>query len=112
MTYTPRRGDLVHLDFSPQVGHEMKGPHYGLVVSVEAYAIATGLAMVCPITSKTNKISGFQVPLRPGGRVQGVVLSSEVRTVDCLARRLTYEGTVPTELVDTVVHNLRQIMGG
>jgi len=112
VTYTPKRGDVVHFDFSPQVGHEMKGPHYGLVVSVEAYSIATGLVMVCPITSKTDKISGFQVPLPPGGKVRGVVLSSEVRTVDYLARAVTFEGTATAALVDTVVHNIRQVMGG
>jgi mRNA interferase MazF len=90
----------------------MKGPHTGLVVSVEAYSIATGLAMICPITSKTDKISGFQVPLPLGGKVRGVVLSSEVRTVDYLARAVTFEGTIPAALVDTVVHNIRQVIGG
>lgn len=108
--YTPRRGDIVHLDFSPQVGREMKGPHYGLVISHEAYSIATGLALVCPITSKTDKVSGFQVPLPPVGHIRGVVLSSEVRTIDYDARNVTFEGTAPKDLVDTVVHNVKQVI--
>ncbi len=109
-SYTPKRGDLVHLDFSPQAGHEMRGPHYGLVVSHEAYSVATGLAMVCPVTSKTDKVSGFQVPLPPGGRIRGAVLSSELRSVDYMARRVSFEGRAPKDLVDTVVHNLRQVI--
>jgi len=109
--YTPKRGDLVHLNFSPQVGHELAGPHYGLVISAQAYSVATGLAMICPITSKTDKVSGFQVPLPPGGRIRGVVLSSEVRTVDYLQRGVTFEGTAPMALVDTVVHNINQVIG-
>ncbi|WP_448189241.1 type II toxin-antitoxin system PemK/MazF family toxin [Azospirillum sp. sgz301742] len=108
--YTPRRGDIVHFDFSPQVGREMKGPHYGLVISHERYSIATGWAVVCPITSKTDKVSGFQVPLPPGGRVRGVVLSSELRTIDFSARNVTFEGSAPKPLVDAVVSNVKQII--
>lgn len=109
MTYTPDRGDIVHLNVSPQVGHEMAGPHYGLVISAKAYAIGTGLAMICPITSKTDKVSGFQVPVR-SGRIAGVVLSSEVRTVDYLARAVTLEGRAEPAVVDTVVHNILQVI--
>jgi mRNA interferase MazF len=109
--YTPKRGDLVHLDFSPQQGHEFAGPHYGLIISADNYSVATGLAMVCPITSKTNKVSGFQVAIPPGPhKIIGVVLSSEVRTVDYMARGLTFEGKAPKALVDTVVHNIIQIL--
>jgi mRNA interferase MazF len=109
--YTPKRGDFVHLDFSPQEGHEFAGPHYGLVISAGDYSVATGYAIVCPITSKTDKISGFQVTIPPGEyKITGVVLSSEIRTVDYMARRLTFEGKAPKPLVDTVVHNIVQII--
>jgi len=33
MAYVPNRGDIVHLQFDPSSGQEMKGPHFGLVVS-------------------------------------------------------------------------------
>ena len=46
MTDTPKRGDVVHLDFSPQVGHEMKRPHYGLVVSALIRAPLFHIAML------------------------------------------------------------------
>lgn len=29
--YVPARDDIVHLNRDPAIGHEMKGPHYGLV---------------------------------------------------------------------------------
>jgi mRNA interferase MazF len=109
--YTPRKGDFVHLSFSPQEGHEFAGPHYGLVISADIFSVATGLAMVCPITSKTDKVSGFQVTVPPGSyKVRGVVLSSEVRTVDYGARGMTFEGKAPNALVETVVHNICQII--
>lgn len=110
MIYTPKRGDIVHLNFSPQVGHEFAGPHYGLVISQHAYSVGTGLAMVCPITTKTDKVSGFHVPLPAGGKIRGVVVSSEMRTIDYMAREASFEGTAPSTLVDTVVHNIKQVI--
>ena len=110
--YTPRKGDFVHLNFSPQQGRELAGPHYGLVISADAYSIATGLAMVCPITTKSDKISGFQVAVPPGAyRARGVVLSSEVRTFDYMVRQMTFEGKAPTALVEAVAHNVIQVIG-
>ena len=32
-SYLPKRGDLVHLNFSPSAGHEMADRHYALVLS-------------------------------------------------------------------------------
>ena len=31
--YIPEKGDIVHLQFDPASGHEMKGEHYALVLS-------------------------------------------------------------------------------
>ena len=79
--YVPSRGDVVHLNWAPSVGHEQSGPHYGLVLSQDAYNVGTGLVMVSPITSKSGKLSGFELPMR-AGRVNGVVILSEIRTLD------------------------------
>ncbi len=49
MTYPPNRGDIVHLDVDPSSGREMKGPHFGLVLSGKVFN-QRGLAMVCPIS--------------------------------------------------------------
>ena len=88
--YVPRFGDIVHLDWNPAVGSEMMGPHYGLVVSADDYNIGTGLCMVCPITSKTAKLSGFELPIQ-AGRVDGAVILSALRPVDFQVRNLQFE---------------------
>jgi|GEM_PF-4082423 len=49
MAYLPNRGDIVHLDFDPASVREMKGPHFGLVLSGKVFN-QQGLAMVCPIS--------------------------------------------------------------
>ena len=50
--YIPARGDLIWLDFDPQVGHEQEGRRPAVVVSPDGYNARTGLAIVCPITGR------------------------------------------------------------
>ena len=88
--YTPEQGDVVHLNWQPSVGSEMVGPHYGLAVSQSTFNIGTGLVVVCPITSKTDKLSGFDLPIR-SGRVHGAVVLSQMRTLDYTSRSIQFE---------------------
>lgn len=37
MAFVPERGDIIHLEFDPASGQEMKGPHFALVLSAEAF---------------------------------------------------------------------------
>lgn len=106
--YVPRCGDIVHLNWTPSAGHEMKGPHYGLVLSGTEFNEATGMAVVSPITSKTGKLSGFEFPVR-AGRVAGVAVLSELRTLDHQARSLQFEDAVATEIVAEANRRVRMI---
>ena len=49
---TPERGDILHLQFDPASGREMKGNHFCLVVSPKAFNARFKLAMVCPISGE------------------------------------------------------------
>lgn len=89
-SYVPGLGDVAHLNWSPQAGHEMAGPHYGLVLSADLFNQATGLAVVAPITSKGGKLSGFELPIK-AGRVAGVVVLSGLRSLDYQTRDVQYE---------------------
>lgn len=44
MAYLPNRGDIVHLDFDPSSGREMKWPHFGLVLSGKLFNQQDGLS--------------------------------------------------------------------
>ncbi len=88
--YVPTLGDIVHLDWSPAAGHEMIGPHYGLVLSADLYNQATGLVIVAPITSKAGKLSGFELPIK-AGRVAGVAVLSSLRALDYQSRTIQFE---------------------
>ena len=69
----------------------MKGPHFALVLSADLYNVGTGFVVVCPVTSKVGKPSGFEFPVRVG-RVDGAAILSELRSLDYQARSIQFEG--------------------
>jgi mRNA-degrading endonuclease toxin of MazEF toxin-antitoxin module len=91
-----RRWSVVIVDFDPAVGHEQAGQRRALVVSYEPFH-RSGMAAVCPITSRQPKYPG-EVPIAAGhaGQTQdGLILVHQVRTID-LHRITAFEiGGVP-----------------
>ena len=65
LSYTPDRGDLVHVNLSPSAGRELTGPHYALILSPKSYNQATGLAICVPLTSR-KRGGPFEVVLPKG----------------------------------------------
>ena len=106
--YAPALGDVVHVDWAPSLGREMRGPHYALVLSADLYNMATGLAVLCPITSKVGKLSDFEFPIR-SGRVNGAAILSELRSLDYQARSVRYEASVPPAAVAEANRRVRMI---
>ena len=107
--YVPDRGDLVWLSFTPQVGHEQAGRRPALVVSRRGYNGKVGLALLCPITSAVKGYP-FEVALPPGGRVSGVVLADQVKSLDWRARKVKPEGRAPADVVDEVAAKIQVLL--
>ncbi len=107
--YQPDRGDFIFLDFSSQAGTEQAGRRPALVLSPMAYNVTTGLAFLCPVT---NQIKGgaFEVPIPPGAKVTGVVLSDHLRSVDWIARNADFHSQAPTDLVLEVLARIEAIL--
>ena len=103
--YTPKRGDIVRLDFDPSAGHEQQGTRPALVLSPEAFN-RFGMALACPVTHGGAFARGraWTVPLANAGLItDGVVLCNQLRTVDWKARRAQFIEAVPAELVAEVL---------
>jgi len=66
MADVPDRGDIIHLQFDPASGVEMKGPHLRLVVSSKLFN-QQGLAMVCPISQGAAGASCRYAGGKPNG---------------------------------------------
>jgi mRNA interferase MazF len=100
--YVPGSGDLIWTDFDPTKGREQAGRRPALVVSSAVFAQNTGLAIVCPITSRVRPFP-TSVVLPPGLPVAGEILTSHIRSIDTMARPIRYAGArVPLAIAQLV----------
>jgi mRNA interferase MazF len=86
--YVPRAGDFVWLDFDPQAGREQSKRRPALVITDQSYNRASGLAMVCPLTSR-RKPYPFALPTILDD-VEGAVLVDHLKSLDWAARKATF----------------------
>jgi mRNA interferase MazF len=105
----PDRGDLVWVSFDPQAGHEQAGRRPAIVLSPSRYNRRVGLALLCPITSRTKGYP-FEVPLAPGSPVSGVILADQVKSLDWRARRAEVIGSVPDHVLNDVLDKLGTLL--
>ncbi|MFZ2555755.1 MAG: type II toxin-antitoxin system PemK/MazF family toxin [Minisyncoccia bacterium] len=97
--YIPEAGDVVWVDFSPTQGHEQNGRRPAVVISVRAYAKASGLCTICPVTSHVKGYAN-EVPVSVK-KVTGVVLVDQHKTIDVFARPLVKIARIDSDtLVD------------
>jgi mRNA interferase MazF len=108
--YVPDAGDLVWLTCDPQAGHEQRGRRPALILSPRSYNSKARVAIACPITSHVKGYP-FEVPLPPGGKISGVVLSDRVKNLDWQARRLVFEAKAASDVITDVRERLRVLLG-
>jgi mRNA interferase MazF len=96
--YVPKKGDIGFLDFNPQSGVEQAGNRPCLILSPEAFNEKTGLAIVCPIRSRSGDWP-FEVTLPDHLHIAGYVLTDQVRSVDWKARNFKMRDEAPRETV-------------
>jgi mRNA interferase MazF len=106
----PKRGDLVRLDFDPQMGHEQSDFRPALVVSNSLYNEHSSTIVVCPITSRQRGWP-FEIVL-PAGKVEGFVLVDQVRAVDWRARKMRFLGTCSDEFLHEIDVSLDVLLRG
>ena len=98
--YVPEAGDIVMLDFDPQVGREQAKRRPALVLTDRRYNRASGLAVVCPLTSK-RKTYPFALPITVG-EVEGAVLVDQLKSLDWLGRSAKFHSKAAPALVSKV----------
>ena len=107
--YTPDRGDIIWITLNPTTGHEQAGRRPSLVLSPLAYNRKVGLAVCCPITSR-SKGYHFEVELPPELTVRGVVLADQVRSLSWRGRKAEFADTAPREVIDDVLAKLDTLL--
>ena len=81
----PEVGHIVWLSLDPQRGREQAGRRPFLILSPREYNAKTSLAVGVPITSKAKGYP-FEVIVRAGGSITGVVFADQVKSLDWRAR--------------------------
>lgn len=96
--YCPNRGDVVWLDFDPQLGHEQSGKRPALVISHVDYNRKVGLALFYPITSQIKGYP-FEVAIKLT-KINGVVLADQIKSLDWKERNISFIETAPEEILE------------
>ena len=82
-SYVPDAGDIVWLEFSPQVGREQMGHRPALVLSPASYNSKTNLMLCCPLSTK---IKGYPFEVLIGEDQSSVALADQIKSLDWKVR--------------------------
>ncbi|MDD5035555.1 MAG: type II toxin-antitoxin system PemK/MazF family toxin [Methylococcaceae bacterium] len=108
------RGDILHLQFDPASGREMKGNHFCLVVSPKAFNQRFKLAMVCPISggvASSARDTGFLVPLLGAGlKTVGSIHTHQIKSLDWVVRKASLVERAPPHIVNQVLECLVSVL--
>ncbi len=107
--YVPEAGDVAWLDFDPQAGREKGRRRPALVLTDKTYNRASGLVIVCPLTSK-RKPYPFALPVVID-RVEGAVLVDHIKSVDWEARKAAFHSKADPVLLSQVRSYIGVLLG-
>lgn len=99
-SYLPDSADIVWIDFDPQAGREQSKRRPALVLTDSAYNRASGLCLVCPLTS-VRKGYPFEVPVKID-RVDGAVLADQVKSLDWRTRKAELHSRASGEVLKKI----------
>jgi mRNA interferase MazF len=108
-SYVPDAGDIVMMNFDPQVGREQARRRPALVLTDRRYNQASGLAVVCPLTSK-RKPYPFALPVSID-QVEGAVLVDQLKSVDWAGREAKFHSQAEAALVRKVRQYVAVLLG-
>lgn len=101
MSYKPRQRDIVLFYFEPSKGYEVKKRRPALIMSKDAYNLATNLIIVCPITT-SDKNRPFFVPIQSDKFKLDEVKRSKVNTLQVFSLDYTEKAKRNVKYIDTL----------
>lgn len=100
---TPAAGDILHLQFDPASGKEMKGDHFCLTLTPTEFNRKFGLCWVVPITTgQQNAARGLTTItlMGTGSKVTGIALAHQIKALDWAARRAAKVDRIPKSVLN------------
>ena len=104
-----KQGDIIMVDFDPQLGHEQKGRRPALVISNELFNKYSAMAIVCPITN-TDKNHPLHVRLDEKTKTKGVILCDQIKTMDIKVRNFKFLEDIPGDVLENVLDIVFSLM--
>ncbi|MBF0506620.1 MAG: endoribonuclease MazF [Nitrospirae bacterium] len=109
MRAIPDRGDVILLRLDPTLGDEQAGFKPAVVLSPELYNKASGLCVVCPVTSRTKGYP-FEVDLESTGKTTGVALADQVHSIDWQARKIKIIDRISATALATILAKFKPLL--
>ena len=103
------QGNIILVDFDPQLGHEQKGRRPALVISNELFNKYSEMAIVCPITN-TDKNHPLHLKLDKRTKTKGVILCDQIKTMDINTRKFKFLEDIPSDLLENVLDIVFSLM--
>lgn len=100
-----KQGDIIKINFNPQLGHEQAGFRPAVVVSNDFFNRQLNLAIVCPISNTTYDFP-LNIPLDERTKTTGSVLCQHVRTLDLVARQYSFIEKLPKDILIEVIDTI------
>ena len=107
--YVPDAGDIVFIEFDPQVGQQQAKWRPALVLTDQRYNRASGLAVVCPLTSKRRPYP-FALSIKVD-QVEGAVLVDQIKSVDWAGRQAQFHSKAEPALLTKVRQYIAVLLG-
>jgi mRNA interferase MazF len=111
--WVPDRGDIIWIDFNPQVGREMRDLHPMLVLSPKTFNDRTSLVIGLPMTTAAyNDSNPFAIRFTGAKGVVSYVLAHQPKSFDWRARggKAHPWKRVPPDVLDEAREALNQIV--
>lgn len=97
-----KQGDIIKLNFNPQVGHEQARYRPALVISNNFFNKKTSMSIVCPITNTNNKFP-LHIPLDNRTQTTGVILCEHIKSLDINNRDYKFVEKLPQDLLQKTI---------
>ena len=98
--YVPEAGEIAWLDVDPQAGCKQGRRRPALVLTDQAYNLASGLVVVCLLSSKPKPYP-FALPVVVD-TVEGAILVDHLKSVDWKARKAVFHSKSDPALLSKV----------
>ena len=106
--FVPDAGDIIWINFDPQIGHEQSGHRPAVVLSPIAYNRRVGLIVCCPVTTQ---IKGYPFEVGVSGSPPSVALADQVKSLDWRKRAATKKGNATRAEMGLIRAKLRSLIG-